>query len=73
MKYILLFPALEVQVLLLLLYHCFKVIRIIVMLFDIAGMKRTEILLTFRILDYMDTIQMIELERMFPFYVENNI
>ena len=73
MKYILLFHALEVQVLLLLLYHCFKVIRIIVMSLNIAGMKRAEILLTFISLDYRDTIQMIELERMFPFYVENNI
>ena len=66
-RYILLFHALEVQVLLSLLYHCFKVIRIIVMSLNIAGMKRTEIVSTFRILDYMDTIQMIELERMFPF------
>lgn len=33
---------------------------------NIAGMKRTEIVSTFRIIDYMDTIQMIELERMFP-------
>ena len=73
MKYIWLFPALEVQVPLLLLYHCFKVIRIIVMSLNIAGMKSAEILSTFRILDFMDTIQMIELERMFPFYVENNI
>ena len=73
MKYILLFHALEVQVLLLLLYHCFKVIRIIVMSLNIAGMKKAETSLTYKILDYMDTIQMIELERMFPFYAENNI
>ena len=53
MKYILLFPALEVQVLLLLRYYCFKVI--IVISFNITGMKRTEILLTIRIPDYIWT------------------